>query len=194
MLTLGLRALTGGSAVLFEGLSAGSLGLSRLISSTSAIDAAAGAASKKPAATPAKGQKQPAKPVGPPKPLSAYQLFMKDALPRLKTSLPSLDQKQRMSKAAEMFRSLTERELQPYQAQYEKTKAAYETFRQKEKDARPKSGYNLFTVDRVPVLRAKLGHQTPITEVIKAVGAEWKALPDAQQQQWRDKAAKTKLP
>jgi flagellar biosynthesis chaperone FliJ len=49
-----------------------------------------------------------------PRPMSAYNKFIKQTLPKIKKDLPDMDNKSRMSKASEIWKKLTPSEKEEY--------------------------------------------------------------------------------
>jgi hypothetical protein len=60
------------------------------------------------------GKRNADKKKGPPRPLSAYNKFIKKVLPEIAKENPTMDNKTRMSKASEKWKTLTDEEKQAY--------------------------------------------------------------------------------
>merc|ERR1712025_1492800 len=58
---------------------------------------------------------------------------------------------------------------------------------------RPPSGYLIWTTDVGRPKFVKKNQDTPVTEVMKALAAQWKELPESERQKFNDKAAKKKV-
>lgn len=61
-----------------------------------------------------KGGKRAPKVKGPPRPLSAYNKFIKKVLPEIAKQNPDMNNKTRMSKASEKWKTLTDKQKEAY--------------------------------------------------------------------------------
>ena len=61
-----------------------------------------------------KGTRRGQKVKGPPRPLSAYNKFIKKVLPEIAKQNPGMDNKTRMSKASEKWKTLTDKQKEEY--------------------------------------------------------------------------------
>lgn len=145
----------------------------------------------------------------PKRPSTAYILFMKDNRDRIKAAHPGIAFGDIAKVGAEEWRNAKPAIKQKYEASAEKDRVRYanemKTYvpdpadkkaRKKKKDPnapkRPMSAYMWYVKDNQDSYRK--GHPSlGMTEVMRQLGAQWKALPDNKKKPYQDKYLKDKV-
>lgn len=112
--------------------------------------------------------------------VTGYNLYMRDQMKVLKETVK--DGSERLKMIGASWKILPEEEKGKYK---EQAKAVSPPPKEKAKSGHKLSGYNLFMMERMPALK----EQIPVgTDRLKAVAAEWKALPQEKKDEWKAKA------
>lgn len=145
----------------------------------------------------------------PKRPVTAFILFMKDNRERIKAANPGIEFGQIAVVGAEEWKAVKPAVKQKYEAAAEKDRVRYanemKTYvpdpadkkaRKKKKDPnapkKAKSAYMWYVEENQANFRA--AHPAlAMTEVMRQLGAQWKALPDAKKKPYQDKYAKDKI-
>lgn len=129
-------------------------------------------------------------PNAPKKPSTAYILYCKDELPRLKQEQPNVNQKDRLSLAGQNWKTLSDKEKEPYyqleakdKKRYQKEMEEYVPTTEVTKQKKPPTGYNEYCRQRIPQLKEEYPDVLP-KDRMGIAGAEWKALPDSEKEKY----------
>lgn len=127
---------------------------------------------------------------GPKRPLTAYNLYIRDEMPNRPTDHTA---QKWMAVLAGRFKTLPADRLETLKAlakkDFERQQKEKENLPKKDK-SKPSSGYNLFVQDK---LRGKdSGTQTAVRNNMNQTAKAWKALSDEEKTRYNDLAAKEK--
>lgn len=118
--------------------------------------------------------------------LSAYNLFVKKNFDAYKESNPQKQAKQAITDLAGKWKTMTDREKEPYQKEADKKKQA-ELNRRAAQPKKPLTAYNAFALGKLKELKAQNPDQKQV-DIMRAVGAAWQKLSAQEKESYKPHA------
>ena len=125
--------------------------------------------------------------------LTPYSLFLQEQFGEFKKEYPNEKISSLAQKIAEKWRSLGDKEKEPYLERAQEDRKRYQTevdaYKKTLPPKRPLTGFMLFSAERRSAIKAA-NPNASITEIATKIGAEWKKVPDTKKQNYKKTADK----